>query len=142
MRDLGQMRVEDRGSLSLLMIALVVALMGAVGLVVDGGAKIRAAQEADAVAAEAARFGGQQIVESDAIARGRVRAHPVRAKSAALSYLRESGFQGAVRISNAGRRITVHTSQSVSTIFLGLLGLHTMEVSGRAEAELVHRVGS
>lgn len=130
----------DEGSITLLMVVLSVALLGAVGLVVDGGAKIRAAQQADAVAAESARAGGQQIRESEALENGQVMADPIRARTAANSYLRASGMDGTVSITHGGRRLTVSTSKSVDTIFLGLLGISSMHVTGEAQAELIHRV--
>ena len=61
-----RLRDDDRGSLSLFVVVVFVALLVTIGLVVDGGGKIRALQRADAVAAQAARAGGQAIVASTA----------------------------------------------------------------------------
>lgn len=52
---------RDRGSISLFAVVLFFALMAAAGLVFNGGAKIRAAREAAAVAEEAARAGAGRI---------------------------------------------------------------------------------
>ncbi len=52
---------SDEGSVTLFLAITVVGLLVLLGLVVDGGAKIRAVQHADAVAADAARAGGQAI---------------------------------------------------------------------------------
>ncbi|MCH9816664.1 MAG: hypothetical protein K0U64_09500 [Actinomycetia bacterium] len=133
---------EEAGSLSLLMIVLSVVLLGAIGLVVDGGAKIRGTQMADAVAAEAARAGGQQIIAAEAMAQGRVRLDPGLARNKARDYLRLTGFDGDVSVSQSGQLVRVTTRDTVKPVFLGLLGIHSMEVSGYAEATLVHRVGA
>lgn len=130
---------DDGGSITLLMVVLAVVLLGAVGLVVDGGAKIRAAQQADVVAAEAARAGGQQIRIDEAMVNGEVIADPIRARSAANAYLRSAGMEGSVSITHGGSRIAVSTRESVDTIFLGLLGVGVMRVSGHAEAQLVRQ---
>ena len=54
---------------SLFVIVLAVALLAAVGLVVDGGGKIRALERADETAREAARA-GTQMLEVPAAVRG------------------------------------------------------------------------
>src|SRR4029453_14995843 len=49
------------GTHTLFLVISVVGLLRVVGLVVDGGVKIRAVQRADTLAAEARRAGGQAI---------------------------------------------------------------------------------
>ena len=52
---------HEAGSVTVFLAITVVGLLVLIGLVVDGGVKIRAAQHADAVAAEAARAAGQEV---------------------------------------------------------------------------------
>ena len=128
----------DDGGVTILMVVLAVALFGAVGLVVDGGAKLRAAQQADSIAAEAARAGGQQIRKDVAQSSGRVVTDPAQARRVAQNYLRSAGVDGTIAISGGGTRLVVSTRDSVKPIFLGLLGVGEMTVRGEAEAQLVH----
>ncbi|MDP9241277.1 MAG: pilus assembly protein TadG-related protein, partial [Actinomycetota bacterium] len=60
-------RLHDRGSVSVFFVVAAIAMLTMLGLVVDGGGKIRAIQRADAAAAEAARQGGQAIVAAPAV---------------------------------------------------------------------------
>jgi hypothetical protein len=52
---------SETGTHTLFLVISVVGLLRVVGLVVDGGVKIRAIQRADTLAAEARRAGGQAI---------------------------------------------------------------------------------
>ena len=51
---------DQAGSVTLFGVVAGLALLVLVGLVVDGGAKVRAVQRADAIAAEAARAGDRR----------------------------------------------------------------------------------
>jgi hypothetical protein len=78
---------RDRGSISLWVAATFVAVLAVVGLVADGGAKIRAGERADIVSAEAARAasyasGGDQQARTGA------------AVTAARTILSRSGVTG------------------------------------------------
>lgn len=129
-RALGQ-----RGSLSLFAVVVVTGLFVAIGLVVDGGGKMRASQHADAVAAEAARMGAQQI-SSDTLVHGSPpRADAARAAAAAQSYLAQAGVEGSVQVN--GATISVATSTSYTPTFLNAIGIGTMAVDGHATVELV-----
>ncbi len=55
-------RQDERGSVSLMLVVVMLGLLAAAGLVVDGGAKLRAVQQATAAAGEAARAATQQII--------------------------------------------------------------------------------
>ncbi len=56
----------DRGSLTLMLAVLFVALLGLAGIVIDGGAKLTAAENAAAIAQEAARAGAGQVNQATA----------------------------------------------------------------------------
>ncbi|SHN88831.1 hypothetical protein SAMN05660350_04821 [Geodermatophilus obscurus] len=127
---------EERGSLSLFFVVAALALLVTVGLVVDGGGKIRALQRADAVAAEAARAGGQAIVESRAVRGQGAVAHPAQARAAAEDYLAAADVAGTVTVID-GTRLRVETSVTYDPVFLDLVGVGTQTSTGEAEVRLV-----
>jgi Flp pilus assembly protein TadG len=133
-------RDRESGSVTLFFVVAALALFAMIGLVVDGGTKIRAAQQADALAAEAARAGGQAITVPAAVRGDTALAQPAQAVQAAQSYLRDNALSGSVRVTDGGRRIVVHVSVARPTVFLGLIGVTSMTVEGNAQARLVRGV--
>lgn len=136
MRRLG----EDRGSMSLFVVVIGLGLLVMIGLVVDGGGKIRATQRADAAAAEAARAGGQAINKSDAVRGFEPTANTAAAVTAAKRSLSDAGVTGQVQVTDGGSRIQVTTEEKYDPVFLGLVGMGRMTVTGHAVAGLVSRV--
>jgi len=126
------------GSVSLFLVVAVLALFIAVGLVVDGGQKLRSTQRADDVAAEAARAGVQSIQPANTVRGQPVQVNPEAAISAARHYLSAAGVAGTVTVT--GGRAQVSTSISFTPAFLSLIGLGTQTVTGRAEARLARGV--
>jgi Flp pilus assembly protein TadG len=131
---------REAGSVTLFFVVAALALFAMVGLVVDGGTKIRAAQQADALAEEAARAGGQAISLPPAIRGDPAVAEPLQAAAAAHRYLTENDITGTVRIADGGRAITVRVSVTRPTVLLGMLGIASMTVQGHAQARLVRGV--
>lgn len=129
-------RVDDRGSVTLVFVVFAVALLAAVGLIIDGGHKIRAAQEADSIAAEAARYGGQAIDASTVIG-GQPVVDPGVAVAAAQQYLASAGVTGLVSIQGGGTQLVVSTHITRDTVFLDLIGIGTVGGDGYAVAELI-----
>ena len=126
--------------MTLFLVISVVGLLTLVGLVVDGGTKVRAVQRADALAAEAGRAGGQAINVPAAVT-GEVPTVDVRAAMAAAQrYLTENGVQGVVTVTDAGRTLDVEVTSTSQTIFLGLIGVNSMTVQGHARVTLVRGV--
>jgi hypothetical protein len=121
---------------SLFVAVAAVGMLVVVGLVVDGGGKVRALQEADAVAGEAARHGGQAIVAGPAI-RGQ---DPVvdtpAAIAAAEQYLAAAGVPGSVDVVG-GTRLRVTTTTSYTPVFMSVIGVGPMRVAGEGEVRLV-----
>lgn len=128
---------SDRGSVTIFVAIASVGLLVLAGLVVDGGAKVRAAQRADRVAAEAARVGGQAIDISGVLAGRTIAVDRRAALAAANAYLQAAGIEGSARLVDGGAGMTVATSTSARTVFLGLVGVHTIAVRGHAEVSLV-----
>lgn len=128
---------SDQGSVTVFLAIVSVGLLVLAGLVVDGGAKVRAAQRADRVAAQAARTGGQAIDVTQVLAGRTIAVDRRSAVAAATSYLQAAGVEGSVRLVDGGTGLVVATTSTARTVFLGLIGVHTLTVRGRAEVSLV-----
>ena len=128
----------DDGSVSLMLAVMVLALLTAVGLVVDGGQKLRSTQRADDAAAEAARAAVQSVQPGNTVRGLRPRIDNAAAVQAAQNYLATAGVAGSVRIT--GDRVQVSTTTSFTPSFLSLIGLPTQTVTGQADARLARGV--
>jgi len=110
-----------------------------VGLAVDLGGQVQAQQRARDVAAQAARTAGQQVQASTAIRGEGAFADASRARTAAQAYLASAGVTGTVSI-GGGNTITVNTTERYFTKFLGIIGINSMTVTGKASSRLVRAV--
>lgn len=117
-----------------------VVLLGIIGLVVDGGGKLRATERADAIAIEAARAGGQAIDPTQAIPGNAIRVDPAAAQAAAAAYLQQAGATGTTAISSDGTQLTVTITATYATKFLPAVGISSMAVTGHGHATLLHGV--
>ncbi len=121
---------------------IVIALMIVAGLVVDGGAQLKAKQMANMVASEACRSGGQEITP------GSVTGQPVvldvpAAQRAAQSYIdltRSSSRTVTGSVQVEGTTLECRTTITFDTIFLGIIGKGEMTVHGDAEVDAVRAV--
>jgi Flp pilus assembly protein TadG len=107
-----------------------------VGLVLDGGAKLRAGREAAAIAEEAARAGAGQIDRNRAYTRGSFIIDRGAAVRAANNYLAAAGRTGTVTPVSA-TRIEVSVTVSKPTVMLSLIGIGSMTVTSTATADLL-----
>ncbi|MDN5570655.1 MAG: hypothetical protein L0G22_05255 [Propionibacteriaceae bacterium] len=124
-------RDEKGQALSSFVAVVVMALILVAGLVVDGGAKANAIRTAESAAAQAARA----AIDTGATSRAGGEALDVGAvRGAAQRVLADRGVAGTVSI-EAGR-VRVETHSSAPTVFLSLIGISSLEASGRAEADL------
>ncbi|MFE9604494.1 TadE/TadG family type IV pilus assembly protein [Streptomyces hokutonensis] len=133
-------RLGDRGGVTVFMAVCVVALIGIIGICVDGGSKMRATERADYVAGEAARAGGQAIDPAQAITGTAIVVDPQDAQAAAQAYLRSVGATGSVSVSGDGKTLTVTVTDSYATKFLPVVGIGSLAVTGHGEATLLHGV--
>jgi hypothetical protein len=133
-------RPTDEGSITLFVCVAAVGLLLLAGLVVDGGAKVRAIQRADRLAAEAGRAGGQAIDVRAAIPGNVPVVNPSAAIRAAQAYLTAQGVTGQVRVADAGRALVVDVTVSSPTVFLGLMGVNRVTVHGTSTVRLVRGV--
>ncbi|MFE2533722.1 pilus assembly protein TadG-related protein [Streptomyces sp. NPDC059371] len=118
----------------------VIALIGIIGIAVDGGAKMAATERADYVAGEAARSGGQAIDPAQAVTGKAITVDPQDAAAAAQAYLRSVGAAGTVTVSADGKSVTVTVNGSSDTAFLSAVGIGSLPVTGHASATLLHGV--
>jgi Flp pilus assembly protein TadG len=106
------------------------ALLLMVGLVVDGGARLRALGRADRVAGEAARA----AVQAADTRRTTLGLDWPAAVAAARAYLHTAGVEGTVTLTGP-RTVRVSVTVTGSDLVLGL-GAGSYRVSGSAEAVL------
>ncbi|MFJ9822389.1 pilus assembly protein TadG-related protein [Streptomyces sp. NPDC101151] len=139
-RWVGKARSDDRGGVTVFVAVCVVALIGIIGLAVDGGSKMRATERADYIAGEAARAGGQAVDPADAISGKEIVVDPQAAQAAAQAYLRSAGATGAVSVSGDGKTLTVTVTGTYDTKFLSVIGIGSLSVTGHGKATLLHGV--
>ncbi len=125
---------DDGGGEVILSAGLVLALLVGIGLVVDGGGQLHAQDQARWTAEQAARAAGQRI-DTGAATSGTIAVDRHQAKAAAEAVLAESGMAGGVRVS--GDVLTVSTRDSYQPVFLRLIGIRSVGVSGQAQVRLV-----
>ncbi|MDN5759856.1 MAG: pilus assembly protein TadG-related protein [Tomitella sp.] len=133
-------RSRDRGSVSIWLATASFVMIILVGLAVDLAGQVHAQQHARDVAAQAARAGGQQLQAAKAIRGQGVYANPSQAAASARAYLAASGLTGNVSI-QGGDTVVVTTTERYPTKFLGIIGLNSMTVKGKAESRVVRAVG-
>lgn len=127
---------RERGSLTLMLAVLMVALLALAGLVIDGGRKLNQSSRAYAIAEEAARAGAGLVDTSAAYRSGRLVIDEAAALAAARAYLADAGYTGSVSPAGTQRiRVTVTVTQP--TLVLSLIGVDSMTSKGSAVASLV-----
>lgn len=129
---------RDRGSLTLMLLVLMVALLALAGLVIDGGRKLDATQKAYAIAQEAARAGAGQVNTSAAYRSGTFKVDPSQAQAAARAYLASAHYRGSVIVSGNTIKVTVRVTEP--TAVLSLIGIKSFTSRGSAVASLVSGV--
>ncbi|MGW4271291.1 pilus assembly protein TadG-related protein [Streptomyces seoulensis] len=139
-RWLRQTRGDDRGGVTVFAAVCVIALIGIIGIAIDGGSKMRATERADYIAGEAARAGGQAIDPADAISGTAIDIDPQAAAAAAQAYLNSAGATGAVSVSDDGKTLSVIVTSSYDTRFLSVAGIDSLSVTGHGKATLLHGV--
>ncbi|MET7888434.1 TadE/TadG family type IV pilus assembly protein [Streptomyces avermitilis] len=137
---LSRARWEDRGGVTVFVAVCVLALIGIIGVAVDGGSKMRATERADYIAGEAARAGGQAIDPAKAISGTAIVVDPQDAQAAAQAYLRSAGATGTVSVSGDGKTLNVNVTGSYDTKFLSVVGIGSLSVTGQGKATLLHGV--
>ncbi|MFE2865187.1 pilus assembly protein TadG-related protein [Embleya sp. NPDC059259] len=133
---------RDRGSLAIMLAIMMAVIILLVGLVVDGGGKLRADSKADAYAQEAARAAGQAIDPTKAIPGTAIVVPQQAAETAAGEYLRAHAVvkSGHAKVTSDGRYIDVDVTIEYNTKVAAFFGVSTVTVKGHARAGLVHGI--
>ncbi|MEV7525638.1 pilus assembly protein TadG-related protein [Streptomyces sp. NPDC091371] len=131
---------NDEGGIAIYTAIVTVALLGIIGLAIDGGGKLRATERADAVAMEAARAAGQAIDPASAVTGTQIRIDPEAAQAAAYAYLARAGTQGTVSLTGDRTQLTVTVNDAYPTTLLSVVGIGSMDVTGHGTARLLHGV--
>lgn len=126
------MRSDERGSLSVWAAVSLVGFIVLVGMGVDLAGHAGAEQRARAVAAEAARTGAQRVVMGS---EGRLVPDGRRAVEAAEAYASAAGYAATARL--AGDVMQVDARGVHPTLFLGIIGIDELRVSGSATARSI-----
>jgi hypothetical protein len=132
-----QERDPERGGLSLMIVVMFVVLASLAGIVVDGGAKLTADENAVALAQEAARAGATTVNVSSAYASGSFVVDQGQALAAARSYLVGAGYDRFTVTAAGTRAIRVSVTITEPTKFLSLIGIDSFTSTGTATASLV-----
>jgi Flp pilus assembly protein TadG len=136
MRLPGRQGAGDRGSVTLMLLALFVALIALAGIVIDGGAKLNQAENATAIAQEAARAGAGMVNQGNAYSTGSFTVDQGQAIAAAEQYLASAGYRGTVTaVGNDTIEVTVTVTSP--TRVLSIIGIDSMTSTGSATAALV-----
>lgn len=120
-----------------MIVVLFVVLAALAGIVVDGGAKLTADENAVAVAQEAARAGATTVDVSSAYASGSFVVDQSQALAAARSYLVSAGYDQFTVVAVRTRAIRVSVTITEPTKFLSLIGIDSFTSTGTATATLV-----
>jgi Flp pilus assembly protein TadG len=127
----------ERGSISLFLVVVVLALFVVFGLVVDGGARLDAQRRATDQAEQAARAAAQAINPTSLRASDTVTLDPTAARAAAAHYLSGVGKVTLTGVHVTATTVTVTVSTTATPVVLSLIGLHTLTVTGTGTAQLL-----
>lgn len=106
-----------------------------VGVAVDLSGQLAALQQANDVAAQAARSAAQQVATDTYMADGHsIEVTAERAKAAAVSYIHASGMTGTAHITDGN--LTVDTTAHYSPRFLSMIGIGNLYVTGSATVRI------
>ncbi len=126
----------ERGSVTLLFVLLMPALIiGCGGLAYDGGGIVATRRQAMNDAEQAARAGAQGLATEDVRNSGAQELDPARAEAAALDYLDRIGRAGTVVVDGDAVLVTVSITRPMS-----ILPLPAVTLRGSAEARGVRGV--
>jgi hypothetical protein len=130
---------RERGTITLMLLVMFVALLALAGIVIDGGAKLAQAENANAIAQEAARAGAGMVNQAKALGTGTFAVDQPQALAAAQQYLARAGYHGTAAPAGPDAiRVTVKVT--TPTHVLSIIGINSITSTGSATASLVTRV--
>ncbi len=126
------MSARDRGSISVVMIIMLVMVLAGAGLIVDGGRAMAARRHASNTAEAAARAAVSTATPVSGF-------DPVTARDAALEYAARAGVASVdVVVEVAPDAVRVTITERRRTVFLVLGGRSTMTVRATGVARVVY----
>ena len=125
---------DERGSVTVFVVGVLLALVVMGGLVFDGGAIMAGHRQADSEAEGAARAAAEQVSVS-ALRSGQLRLNSTQATAAAENYLRRYGHTGAVTVT--GDTVTVTVTYRVDMQVLDVVGIRSKTVTGTGHATAI-----
>jgi Putative Flp pilus-assembly TadE/G-like len=131
---------RERGTITLMLLVMFVALLALAGIVIDGGAKLDQAENANAIAQEAARAGAGMVNEAKALTTGSFTVDQAQALAAARQYLAHAGYHDVTATPDGPDAIRVSVTVTAPTHVLSIIGIDSMWSTGSATASLVTRV--
>jgi uncharacterized membrane protein len=134
------MNEPERGSVTVFVTILTVALLAMAGLVTDGGRILAARREAGNVAESAARAGAQAIDLRVLRQQDQIALDPNEAIVRAREYLATAGYRGDVQADS--RHVHVVVVITRPTLLLGATGIHGYTVRSAGDAEPVRGIGT
>lgn len=131
-------RRGEEGMLTLFTCLVTVALLVLIGLAVDGGYVLAARRRAIDEAAGAARAGAEALAPSSYRGGGGLDLDPGAADAAAQGYLAATGHSGTVTVNGNDVTVALNFDQPMS--LLRIIGINTVNVSGRGHAHSVRGI--
>lgn len=129
---------DERGTVTVFVVAMTTALLLVAGLVFDGGRMIAARRDADAVAAAAARAGVQGVDEAGLRQTDGAPLNPGDAQARVQRYLAATAYTGTAVV--VGDTVTVEVHRTQELQILSLAGLNSSNVTGTGSARAVRAV--
>lgn len=129
---------DDRGEASVMLLVVMVALIAMLGLVVDGGGRLRTGDEAAFVARQAARAAAQQIETTQAQDGTWPDVTNSGAQGAAQAVIAAAGMSGSASVS--GQTVTVTVTTQYTPRLLGAIGAGTWDVTSTASARVARGI--
>lgn len=134
---------DERGSVSVFVLGLVVSLMVVAGLVVDGGRAVNARSAIMDDAEQAARAGANQVDLASLRAGEAVSLDAAAARTAAVEHLVALGYDAAdITVGADQAEVHVEVDDSVPTALLSLIFIRSFDVHGAATARAAPGVTS
>ncbi|MDH6139702.1 MULTISPECIES: hypothetical protein [Kitasatospora] len=137
---------RDRGTISIFVALGSAMMLMFLGIVLDCGGELRAIVNADEMAQEAARVGGQQIDQPTLFKQGQYLINTKAAYAAATAFLqKDPAYRGLVAEPPDPAKpppplatsITVVVHPVYRTALLGLFGVSTLSIQGTGTATMV-----
>jgi hypothetical protein len=136
-----QRRRDERGSVTLWLVIMTVAMFAGMGLVTDGGQAMATKGQAISDAYGAARAGAEALDQASFAVGGPPRPDIAGAQNAVAAFLSAAGVaSGQYQVSVTAQEVTVTVHLSSPVPILAAIGVQPFHVSGQGSAQAVYGV--